>query len=95
MRWRCSLAAMILKPPWPQPSTFYRALWLLGEIDLPKEGPTTPEGVIMQDPRSEARQELAAKEEPAMSRLIDPFMEEELSARVADLAKSRLKKAMA
>ena len=68
---------------------------LLGETDLPKGGPTTPEGVLMTDLRSEARQELAAKEGPAMSRLFDPFMEEELSARVEDLAKSRLKKAMA
>jgi hypothetical protein len=68
---------------------------LLGETDLLKEGPTTPEGVILQDLRSEARQELAATEGPAMPRLFDPFLEEELSARVEDLAKSRLKKAMA
>ena len=67
---------------------------LLGDTDLPKEGPTTPEGVIMKDLRSEARRELAAKEGPAMSRLFDPFMEEELSTRVEDLAKSRLQKAM-
>jgi hypothetical protein len=68
---------------------------LLGDTDLPKEGPTTPEGVIMKDLRNEARQELVAKKGPAMTRLFDPFMEEELSARVEDLAKSRLKKAMA
>jgi hypothetical protein len=67
----------------------------LGETGLPKEGPTTPEGVILQDPRSEARQELAAKEGPAMTRLFDPFMEEELSARTEVLAQSRLKKTMA
>ena len=67
---------------------------LLGETDLPKEGPTTPEAVIMKDLRSEARQELVAKEGPAMLGLFDPFMEEELSARVEDLAKSKLQKAM-
>lgn len=58
-------------------------------------GPMTPEGVILQDLRSEARRELAAKEGPAKPRLFDPFREEEFSARVEDLAKSRLKKAMA
>ena len=80
----------------PQPNTSGRALWLLGEIDLSMGGPTTPEVcVILQDLRSESRRELAAKEGPAMPRLFDPFMEEELSARVADLAKSRLQKAMA
>jgi len=68
---------------------------LLGETDLPKGGPTTPEAVIMKDLRSEARQELAAKEGPAMLGLFDPFMEEELSARIEDMAESRLKKAMA
>lgn len=67
---------------------------LLGDTDLPKEGPTSPEGVIMKDLRSEARHELVVKEGPAMPRLFDPFMEEELSTRVEDLAKSRLKKAM-
>jgi hypothetical protein len=59
----------------------------------------TPEGVIMAELRTDARRELAAKEGPAMSRFdFDPFraeMEEELSDRVEDLAKSRLKKAMA
>jgi hypothetical protein len=67
---------------------------LLGETDLPKEGPTTPEDVIMKDLRCEARQELAAKEGSTRSRLFDPFMEEDLSARVEDLAKSKLQKAM-
>ena len=67
---------------------------LLGDTDLPKEGPTTPEDVIMKGLRSEARQELVAKEGPAMLGLFDPFMEEELSARVETLAQSRLKKAM-
>jgi hypothetical protein len=58
----------------------------------------TPEGGLLEGLRREARQELAAKEVPAMPRLFDPFqgeMEEELSARVETLAKSRLKKAMA
>jgi hypothetical protein len=68
---------------------------LLGDTDLPKEGPTTPEDVIMKDLRCEARQELAAKEGSTRSRLFDPFMEEDLSARVEDLAKSKLQKAMA
>ena len=68
---------------------------LLGDTELPKEGPTTPEAVIMKDLRSEARQELAATEGPTRSRLFDPFMEEDLSARIEDLAESRLKKAMA
>jgi hypothetical protein len=68
---------------------------LLGETELPKEGPTTPEGVLMAELRTDARRELAAIEGPAMLRLFDPFMEEELSARVEDLANSRLKKVMA
>jgi hypothetical protein len=68
---------------------------LLGETGLLKEGPTTPEGVILQDLRSEARRELAAKEGPAMPRLFDPFMKEELSARAETLAQNRRKKAMA
>ena len=71
---------------------------LLGDTDLPKEGPTTPEGVLLPELRREARQELAATEGPTKSRFeFDPFraeMEEELSARVEDLAKSRLQKAM-
>ena len=68
---------------------------LLGDTDLPKEGPTTPEDVIMKGLRSEARQELAVTEGPTRSRLFDPFMEEDLSTRVEDLAKSKLQKAMA
>jgi hypothetical protein len=68
---------------------------LLGETELPKGGPTTPEAVLLSDLRREARLELVAKEGPAMPRLFDPFMEEELSARVETLAQSRLKKAMA
>jgi hypothetical protein len=68
---------------------------LLGDTDLPKEGPITPEDVIMAELRTDARQELAVKEGPTRSRLFDPFMEEDLSARVEDMAESRLKKAMA
>jgi len=72
---------------------------LLGDTDLPKEGPTTPEGVLMAELRTDARQELVATEGPAMPRFgFDPFraeMEQELSTRVEDLAQSRLKKAMA
>ena len=68
---------------------------LLGDTDLHVGGPTTPEAVIMAELRSEARQELAAKEGPAMPRLFDPFMEEERSDRVETLAKSKLQKAMA
>jgi hypothetical protein len=71
---------------------------LLGETDLPKEGPTTPDGVLMAELRTDARRELAAKEGPAKSRFeFDPFrgeMERELSARAEALAQSRLKKAM-
>ncbi len=70
----------------------------MGEIALPMRGPTTPEDVILQDPRSEARRELAAKEGPAMPRFeFNPFrgeMEENLSAWAETLAQSRLKKAM-
>jgi hypothetical protein len=65
---------------------------LLGDTDLPFSGPTTPEGVIMAELRTEARQELEAKNKGR-----DPFkislfgIEDE----VQDLAKSRLKKALA
>jgi hypothetical protein len=72
---------------------------LLGDTDLPKGGPTTPEGVLMAELRAGARQELAAKEGSAMPRFeFDPFRaerEENFKDEVEDLAKSRLKKAMA
>ena len=72
---------------------------LLGDTDLPKEGPTTPEDVIMKGLRSEARQELVAKEGPAMPRFgFDPFraeIEDSFEDKVEALAESRLKKAMA
>jgi len=68
---------------------------LLGDTDLPKEGPTTPEDVIMKDLRCEARQELAAKEGPTKSRFeFDPFRAE-IEDKVEALAESRLQKAMA
>lgn len=72
---------------------------LLGETGQPKDGPTTLDGVILQDLRSEAWQELAAKEGPAMPSFeFDPFLaeiEERLVDRVETLAKSLLMKAMA
>jgi hypothetical protein len=73
---------------------------LLGDIDLPKNGPTTPEGILLQDLRREARQELEAKNgkrTQTLDYLLDPALleadqrEDEIEA----LARSRLKKAMA
>jgi len=93
------LAVVTPRPAWRQPNTSCRAPGLLGKTDLLKKGPTTPEAVIMKDLRSKARQELAAKEEPAMPRFeFDPFLteiEESFVDRVEASAKSRLKKAMA
>ena len=72
---------------------------LLGDTDLPTNGPTTPEGVIMAELRTDARQELAAKEGPAKPRFeFDPFraeIEENFEDKVEALAESKLKKAMA
>ena len=75
---------------------------LLGDTDLPKCGPTTPEDVILERLRSEARQELAEEDKqkkPRYSMLeFDPFRAEaefDFANRVEDLANSRLKKAMA
>ena len=72
---------------------------LLGDSDLPRSGPTTPEAVIMAKLRSEARQELQSNKSQNMSGygLLDPFeMEKDrFEEEVEDLAKSRLKKAMA
>jgi hypothetical protein len=65
---------------------------LLGETELHVGGPTTAEGVIMEGLRSEARQELAAKNKFRDPLRIDLFWNEE---EVEDLAKSKLKKAMA
>jgi transposase len=65
---------------------------LLGDTDLPMSGPTTPEGVIMAELRREARQELEADGKHRDPFKVDLFgIEDE----VEDLAKSRLKKALA
>jgi len=65
---------------------------LLGETDLPASGPITPEDVIMNRLRYEARMELTAQGKGKDPFQIDLFgIEDE----VEDLAKSRLKKAMA
>jgi hypothetical protein len=55
-------------------------------------GPTTPEGVIMAELRREARQEMEAD-----GKIRDPFKVDlfGIDDEVEDLAKSRLKKAMA
>ena len=79
---------------------------LLGDTDLLIKGPTSPEEIIMGRLRKEARQELAANEEPAkptidFNQMMDPHMydsftaEKKFADRVETLAKSRLKKAMA
>ena len=69
---------------------------LLGDTDLPIKGQTTPEGLILERLRVEARKELA----PKLNKIDKTFdfdlyetnkVEEEIEA----LAKSRLKKAMA
>src|SRR5271157_4842163 len=65
---------------------------LLGETKLNIGGPTTPEGVIMAELRTEARQELEAKNKGRDPFKIDLFG---IDDEVQDLAKSRLKKALA
>jgi len=67
---------------------------LLGDTDLPRSGPTSPEAVIMAKLRSEARMELEAegKGKGRYPFKVDLFgIENEIEA----LASSRLKKAMA
>jgi hypothetical protein len=65
---------------------------LLGDTDLPKSGPTTPEAVIMERMRSEARMELVAQGKGRDPFRVDLFgIDDEVEA----LAKSKLKKAMA
>jgi len=65
---------------------------LLGDTDLLRSGPTSPEAVIMAKLRSEARQELEAEGKGRDPFKVDLFgIEDE----VEDLANSRLKKAMA
>ena len=79
---------------------------LLGDTDLLIKGPTSPEEIILGRLRKEARQELAANEEPAkptidFNQMMDPHMydsftaEKKFADRVEALANSRLKKAMA
>jgi hypothetical protein len=65
---------------------------LLGDTDLPKSGPTTPEEVIMARLRSEARLELVAQGKGQDPFKVDLFG---IDDEVEDLANSRLKKAMA
>jgi len=64
---------------------------LLGETDLPMGGPTTPEGVVLQDLRNKARQELVSEGKGRDPFKIDLFG---IDDEVEDLANSRLKKAM-
>ena len=73
---------------------------LLGDTDLPTSGLTTPEAVILKELRSEARQELTAKnsKKNQMGDLmfdLDPFEINRLNDEVEALAKSRLKNALA
>ena len=74
---------------------------LLGETDLPNSGPTTPEAIIMERLRSEARFELMEEDKKKPRSLwpeFDPlreFNEIDFMQRVEDLARSRLEKAMA
>jgi len=71
---------------------------LLGDTDLPKDGPTTPEAVILKELRSEARMELEAKNKNQMAdRMfdLDPFETDRHETEIEALANSRLKKAMA
>ena len=74
---------------------------LLGETDLPKSGPMTPEAIIMERLRSEARFELMEEDKKKPRSLwpeFDPlreFNEIDFMQRVEDLARSRLEKAMA
>ena len=64
---------------------------LLGDTDLPKGGPTTPEGVIMARLRSEARMELVAQGKGQDPFKIDLFG---IDDEVESLAESRLKESM-
>lgn len=68
---------------------------LLGDTDLPIKGPTTPEGVILEDLRIEARRELAPKVDKRDPFDIDLLGIHEFEDEVEALAQSRLKKAMA
>ena len=65
---------------------------LLGDTNLPKSGPTTPEAVILERLRSEARSELYAEGKGRDPFKVDPFG---IDDEVEDLANCRLRKAMA
>ena len=65
---------------------------LLGDTNLPKSGPTTPEEVILERLRSEARSELYAEGKGRDPFKVDPFG---IDDEVEDLANRRLRKAMA
>jgi DNA-binding XRE family transcriptional regulator len=73
---------------------------LLGGSDVLKVGLTSPEAIIMERLRSEARRELAEEERQNMPRYpleFDPLREiheNDFNNRVEDLARSRLQKAM-
>jgi len=70
---------------------------LLGDTDLPINGPTTPEEVLMKDLRSEARRELAAKKKQDESRysMFDQYEHNNFENEVEALARSKLKDALA
>jgi len=65
---------------------------LMGDTDLPSSGLMTPEDVILEKLRTEARMELLAQGKGRDPFKIDMFG---IDDEVEDLAKSRLKKAMA
>ena len=68
---------------------------LLGETDLNIGGPTTPEGVILEGLRIEARKELAPKVDRRDLFDIDLSGTHKFEEDIEALAQSRLKKAMA
>ena len=73
---------------------------LLGEIELHIEGPTTPEDVILENLRRDARIELAPKIDEVNNRRhrmldLDLYGESEVEEEIESLAQKRLKKALA
>jgi hypothetical protein len=70
---------------------------LLGDTNLSLNGPTTPEEVIMEKLRIEARKELMAEIDPKDSTnlLYTSYKSEAIAGEVEALAKRRLKKALA
>jgi hypothetical protein len=67
---------------------------LLGDTELLKSGPTTPEGVVLQNLEREARSELMAQID-TRDPIYYSFQMESIDMKVEELAKTRLKKAMA